>query len=162
MYRAAVALILVAACGPGPDQVAFDSGAGAGADFGACDCQYYDASQGDDPSIQITCRGGEFFAMSFSLDSRVMTDQDVGIIFTLDHRDGAWAAGARGSFSTLGPERRDGQKIVRSLGGVDVTWPAQTACDAARGCQVDDYAIAAGAAHGGSGGCQDFWATVDQ
>jgi hypothetical protein len=158
MYRCAVVLLVAAACSDPADSISFDDSEGLGDDLDRCDCQYYDSSEGDEPSLQLTCFGD--IAVSFFLDPRVMeTEQGVSLIFEPDA--GAFGAAGFGSFHSLGPERRADHKIVRSLDGVTLRWSEQDACDAASGCSAGMYHLQSGALRGGSGGCKDFWATVD-
>jgi hypothetical protein len=160
MYRYAVVLLLAAACSDPADSISFASTEGLGDDLDRCDCQYYDSSQGDEPSLQLTCFGD--IDVSFFLDPGTMdTEQGVSLIFEPEV-PGSFGAGGFGSFHSLGPERRADHKIVRSLDGVTLRWAEQDACDVAYGCAGSMYHLKSGALRGGSGGCKDFWATVDQ
>lgn len=159
MYRCAVVLLVAAACSDRADTISFDSSEGLGDDLGECDCQYYDSSHGDDPTLQITCFGD--LAVSFFLDPRVMdSEQGVGLIFEPD--SGSYGGAGFGSFHSLGSERRADHKIVRSIDGVTLRWDEQDGCDTAYGCDGGTYHLKSGAVRKGSGGCKDFWATVDQ
>src|SRR4051812_11275352 len=127
MYRSAVVLLVMAACGANADQISFDSSEGLGDDLGDCDCQYYDNSHGDTPSLQLTCFGD--IDVSFFLDPRVMdTEQGVTLIFEPD-AIGSFGGAGFGRFHSLGAERRADHNIVRSLDGVSIRWAEQEACD---------------------------------
>jgi hypothetical protein len=159
MYRFAVVLLMAAACSDPADSISFASTKGLGDDLDRCDCQYYDSSQGDDPSLQLTCFGD--IAVSFFLDPRVM-DMEQGVTLIFEPDAGSFGAAGCGSFHSLGPERRADSKIVRSLDGVSIRWSDQDACDAATGCAGGTFHLKSGTLENGSGGCKDFWASVDQ
>ncbi len=162
--RTLVIAVLATACADEPDQISFSGGEGAGKDFGACNCTYDDGSHGD-PFLEITCfTSSSIGDVSFFLDPTVLdADQRMSLLFVPDSVPGDYRATGTGRHGAIGSERRiNASKIVRSLEGVEVRWDEQDACDAAYGCSAPKFHLAAGAAHGGSGGCQDFWASVDQ
>jgi hypothetical protein len=165
LFRSTLVIaVLVSACSDEPDQLSFSSGEGAGKGFGACGCEYDDGSHGS-PSIEVTCSGGSTFDnVSFFLDPGLTkTDQGVLLIFSPGDVPASYRGGGTGQYGSLGAERRvNPSKIVRSIDGVEVRWDEQDTCDAANGCAATMYHLAAGAVHGGSGGCDDFWASVDQ
>jgi hypothetical protein len=159
-----VITLLVAGCSDGPDQLSFSRGDGTGKDLGTCDCEYDDGSHGS-PFIQVSCNSGSKIGdVSFFLDPTVtMADQGILLIFLPSDVPASYRGSGTGQYGSLGPERRaNASKIVRSIDGIEVRWDEQDACDAANGCNATKYHLAAGAAHGGSGGCDDFWASVDQ
>ncbi|HEY4055858.1 MAG TPA: hypothetical protein VGM39_04590 [Kofleriaceae bacterium] len=154
----------LAGCTSNPEDVAFDSTSGTGGGTGGCICSYDDGSQGDPMSIEITCtEGNTFSGVSFFVDPTTPgVDQSALLIFTPSDVPANYKAGAIGQSGTLGPEKRGGgDKIIRSIDGLEFHWDEQDACNAAQGC-VDTYHLKAGAVSGGGGGCEDFWASVDQ
>ncbi len=164
LMRVPVLLMLTFAACVGPGEVAFTQSEGAGAGLGACDCSYDDGSHGD-KSLQFTCTHGNatFGAVSFFLDpTKVGESQGMSIIFQ-PSQPGSYAGGGTGKLTSFGKARRaepGKPKIIHDIEGVEVRWTAQDACDVT-GC-ANSFHLEAGALSGGTGSCQDFWATIDQ
>jgi hypothetical protein len=165
MYSRSVLLMaLMFGCSDAPDAVSFDDSDGIASSVDDCDCSYDDGSHGD-PSVQINCDGGIFDNLSFYVESNVpAVDHGTQLLFGVSGEFGQFRGSGIGSFTSIGPQRRgDGpDQIVRSIEGIELQWDEQEACDAANGCAGDMFHLKAGALHAGSGGCEDFWATVDQ
>lgn len=160
-----VALSGGGACSDPPDVVTFASREGIAAGFETCDCLYYDGTDGAEPQFQISCQGdGELGDVTVFLDSRDLgTDHRTLLLVTPANQSRSYSGEGTGRVGTLG-ELRDGDpnvhQQVRTIEGMDLAWASQSTCSVGSPC-TPPYDLAAGALHGGTGGCEDYYATVN-
>lgn len=159
--RYLLALALAACNYASHDDVSFDSTTGTAGHITECHCLYHSGVYAS-ADIELSCLSeGEILGITpfltpgvqgmQSASNQVMTTDDI------------YACGALGVYGTLGAARRESEAIVRSIDGLDFSWPDQDCCSIANGCgpEFPPYHMLAGAMHSGAGQCEDYDAEVN-